>query len=97
MAEADRADLLRMRRTLFSAWQQCSVLVCWPRPLTKIPEAVPAADRERIVRDGTAAIRESVLPAYREFLAFMSTTYLPRAAASGRRDGVRRGMGTMRC
>ena len=47
-------------------------------PLTKIPEAVPAADRERIVRDGTAAIRESVLPAYGEFLAFMSTDYLPK-------------------
>jgi uncharacterized protein (DUF885 family) len=51
-------------------------------PLTTIPEAVPAADRERIVRDGTAAIRESVLPAYREFLAFMSTDYLPKVRPS---------------
>jgi len=47
-------------------------------PLTKIPDAVPAADRERILRDGTAAIRDSVLPAYREFLAFMSADYLPK-------------------
>ena len=47
-------------------------------PLKKIPESIAAADRERIQRDGTAAIRDSVLPAYRELAAFLSTEYLPK-------------------
>jgi uncharacterized protein (DUF885 family) len=47
-------------------------------PLQKIPDAVPAADRERIQRDGTAAIRDSVLPAYRELATFMTNEYLPK-------------------
>jgi uncharacterized protein (DUF885 family) len=47
-------------------------------PLQRIPDAVPAADRERIQRDGTAAIRDSVLPAYRELATFMTNEYLPK-------------------
>ena len=47
-------------------------------PLQKIPDSVAAADRERIQRDGTAAIRDSVLPAYRELVTFMTSDYLPK-------------------
>jgi uncharacterized protein (DUF885 family) len=47
-------------------------------PLQKIPDSVPAADRERIQKDGTAAIRDSVLPAYRELATFMTNEYLPK-------------------
>ena len=47
-------------------------------PLKKSPDSIAAADRERIQRDGTAAIRDSVLPAYRELAAFLSTEYLPK-------------------
>lgn len=46
-------------------------------PLRRIPEGIPAADRERILRDGEAAIVESVLPAYRDLLAFVEEEYLP--------------------
>jgi uncharacterized protein (DUF885 family) len=46
-------------------------------PLREIPAGIPAADRERIRRDGEAAIVESVLPAYRELLEFMMEEYLP--------------------
>ena len=47
-------------------------------PLQKIPDSVAAADRDRIQRDGTAAIRDSVLPAYRELVTFMTSDYLPK-------------------
>lgn len=46
-------------------------------PFANMPDDVSAADHDRIRRDGEAAIRESVIPAYREFLAFMEDEYLP--------------------
>lgn len=49
------------------------------RPLASIPATIPAADRERIVRDGTAALRDSVMPGLREFLTFLRAEYLPKA------------------
>ncbi len=51
-------------------------------PIKAFPEAVPAADRERI----TAAMREllstRVLPAYARLLSFVRDDYLPKARAS---------------
>ncbi|RZJ07190.1 MAG: DUF885 domain-containing protein [Rubrivivax sp.] len=51
-------------------------------PIKDFPEAVPAADRERI----TAALRkllgEEVLPAYGRLLAFARDEYTPKARAS---------------
>jgi len=51
-------------------------------PIKDFPEAVPAADRERI----TAAMREllstRVLPAYGRLLAFVRDEYTPKARAS---------------
>jgi uncharacterized protein (DUF885 family) len=47
------------------------------QPLTRMPDSLPEADRSRIVRDGERAVRESVLPAYRQFLDFMVSEYLP--------------------
>jgi uncharacterized protein (DUF885 family) len=49
------------------------------RPFASIPATIPAADRERILRDGPAALRDSVMPGLREFLAFLRTEYLPKA------------------
>ncbi len=46
-------------------------------PFRNLPAGIPAPDRERIVRDGEAAIEESVLPAYRELLRFMTEEYIP--------------------
>lgn len=51
-------------------------------PIKNFPDAVPAADRERI----TAAMREllssKVLPAYARLLAFVRDEYTPKARAS---------------
>lgn len=52
------------------------------RPLLKVPTAFPAADRERILRDGTAALHDSVMPGLRDFLAFLRAEYLPGARAT---------------
>lgn len=49
------------------------------RPFTRIPGTVPAGERERILRDGTEALRDSVMPGLREFLAFLQKEYLPGA------------------
>lgn len=48
-------------------------------PFTRIPEAFPAADRERIRRDGAAALQTSVMPGLRAFLAFLQGEYIPGA------------------
>ncbi len=49
------------------------------RPFSRIPAALPEADRERLRRDGLAAIRDSVVPGFRDFLEFMRGEYIPRA------------------
>jgi uncharacterized protein (DUF885 family) len=48
-------------------------------PFRSFPEAVPAAERGRLAEAGREAIRTSVVPAYRDFLAFMETEYVPAA------------------
>ena len=48
-------------------------------PFDKLPATITGAERERILRDGEAAIRDSVLPALRDFHAFMHDTYTPGA------------------
>lgn len=42
-----------------------------------MPEDLPTADRERLRREGRAAISEVVLPAYRRFQTFFVDRYLP--------------------
>ena len=48
-------------------------------PFAKIPASFPEPDRERIRRDGLAAIRDSAIPGFRDFLEFMRGEYIPRA------------------
>ena len=48
-------------------------------PFSRIPASFPDADRERLRRDGPAAIRESAVPGFRDFLEFMRSEYIPRA------------------
>jgi len=48
-------------------------------PFRNFPESVPAAERARLAEAGREAIRNSVVPAYREFLAFMEAEYVPAA------------------
>lgn len=48
-------------------------------PLTRLPEQLPAAERTRLQQAARAVIRDSVVPAYREFLTFMTGEYIPAA------------------
>ena len=50
--------------------------VFW-KPFADFPNTVPEADRERLRESGLAAIRDTVIPAYRTFLAFMLDEYIP--------------------
>ncbi|MBK5255542.1 MAG: DUF885 domain-containing protein [Vicinamibacteria bacterium] len=52
------------------------------RPLTNAPASFAADDRERFLRDGTAALRNSVMPGLKEFLTFLRAEYLPGARAT---------------
>jgi uncharacterized protein (DUF885 family) len=52
--------------------------VFW-QPFEHFPPAVPEAERERLRQAGRAAIREAVVPAYRDFLAFMRDDYIPHS------------------
>ena len=49
------------------------------QPFTQVPDRFPEEDKERIRRDGAAALRESVMPALQEFLAFLRREYIPGA------------------
>ena len=55
--------------------------VFW-KPFEKFPTAVPEADRERLRREGQAAVMEGGVAGYRAFLDFYQKEYLPRARAT---------------
>jgi uncharacterized protein (DUF885 family) len=50
-------------------------------PFEKFPDAVPEADRKRLHDAGLAAIRESIIPAYVKFTAFVRDEYAPKGRA----------------
>ncbi len=52
--------------------------VFW-QPFTRFPAALAEPARERLRQAGRAAIQEAVVPAYRDFLAFMRDQYIPHA------------------
>jgi uncharacterized protein (DUF885 family) len=47
------------------------------KAFTQFPEAVPAAERERLKREAVQAFNEQVAPAYRKLHDFLEKTYLP--------------------
>jgi uncharacterized protein (DUF885 family) len=49
------------------------------RPFASMPSSIPAAEQQRLREEGRAALRESVVPAYRALLAMFRSEYLPRA------------------
>lgn len=51
-------------------------------PINAFPDAVPAADRERITAAMRKLLAEQVLPAYGRLLAFVRDEYTPKARAS---------------
>lgn len=57
-------------------------------PFSRVPRMFPTEDRDRIVRDGAAALRESVMPGLRDFLDFLRREYMPGARATLGLDGL---------
>lgn len=55
--------------------------VFW-EPFEKFPASISEADRERLRSAGRAAIMNSAVPGYREFLDFFRTEYFPGARTS---------------
>lgn len=51
-------------------------------PFERIPALFSDEDRTRILRDGEAALRESLMPGLRDFLTFLRDEYVPGARAS---------------
>nr|MDQ3309216.1 DUF885 domain-containing protein [Gemmatimonadota bacterium] len=51
-------------------------------PFREFPAGVAQAEQERLRAGGRAAISESVVPGYRDFLAFITQEYTPRARPS---------------
>lgn len=49
------------------------------KPFAEMPDTIAANERESLRRDGEAAMRAAVLPAYAGLLKFMRTEYMPRA------------------
>jgi uncharacterized protein (DUF885 family) len=47
-------------------------------PFDKFPDAIPEADRKRLRDAGLAAVKDSVLPAYVKFTAFVRDEYAPK-------------------
>jgi uncharacterized protein (DUF885 family) len=47
-------------------------------PFDKFPDAVPEADRKRLREAGLAAVKDSVIPAYVKFTAFVKDEYAPK-------------------
>ena len=50
-------------------------------PFGKFPKEIPDADQKRLREQGLAAVRESVLPAYVKFTAFVRDEYAPKGRA----------------
>jgi uncharacterized protein (DUF885 family) len=47
--------------------------------IQKMPSNIPEADRERLRKQGTDAFENDFRPSWRKLLAYMQTTYLPKA------------------
>jgi uncharacterized protein (DUF885 family) len=47
-------------------------------PFDKSPDAIPEADRKRLRAAGLAAVKDSVIPAYVKFTAFVRDEYAPK-------------------
>lgn len=48
-------------------------------PLAKFPATMPGDEQNRLRQSGEAVIRESIVPAYRRLLEFMTNEYIPNA------------------
>ena len=48
------------------------------KPFEKMPSTIPAAEQQALRAEGTAAINQAVMPAYRKLLGFFRDEYLPK-------------------
>jgi uncharacterized protein (DUF885 family) len=60
-------------------------------PFKSFPEQISVEDQARLTAAGRAAILESVVPGYRDFLAFMRDEYVPHARESIGASGLPNG------
>lgn len=76
-----RDGLMPPRSLLAQVPAQCDGIVAedpFVAPTRAFPAGVAAADRARLTNEIEAAVRDSVLPAYRRFAAFVRDEYAPR-------------------
>jgi uncharacterized protein (DUF885 family) len=50
-------------------------------PFARFPESIGGADRERLIAEGSAALKASVMPGYQALLRFVQEEYLPGSRA----------------
>ncbi|MGC1301237.1 MAG: DUF885 family protein [Caulobacteraceae bacterium] len=58
------------------------------RPFEKFPDSIPAAEQAELRAQGLQAIQQSVLPAYKELLAFFDDDYVPHAQVALAADAL---------
>jgi uncharacterized protein (DUF885 family) len=54
----------------------------WAKPFLALPAGLPSAERDRLAREGLAAVRDVVLPAVARMDQFFRERYLPAARSS---------------
>ena len=77
--------LMQPRLLLEKVVEQCNKIAGksaedtpFAQPFAKFPQSISDADQKRLRKQGLAAIRESVLPAYVKFSAFVRDEYAPK-------------------
>ena len=72
-----RATLVGVEKTVEPLMVDDPEKIALWTPFTRLPEQIPAAERERLLAAGRAVIRDEVVPAYRRFHEFLTKDYLP--------------------
>jgi uncharacterized protein (DUF885 family) len=78
-------NLMPVRFLLEKVPAQCQGVIAadpFLTPIKKFPADMPAADRQRLTTEITAAVDHEVLPAYKSFAAFVATEYAPHGRAT---------------
>jgi uncharacterized protein (DUF885 family) len=78
-------NLMPVRFLLEKVPVQCEGVIAadpFLTPIKKFPADMPAADRQRLATQITAAVDHEVLPAYKSFAAFVATEYAPHGRAT---------------
>ncbi|HWM94909.1 MAG TPA: DUF885 domain-containing protein [Thermoanaerobaculia bacterium] len=52
------------------------------KPFTKLPESIPAPDRDRLTREAVRAYQEQAAPAFRKLHRYLEETYVPGSRES---------------